>query len=196
MLMVLIVGAVVLVFCLSLLLVTYSLFAQTSRQITRLQCKLLAQSFSESLGEELKDPASGLSVYLKEQIQNGYWISGEASQSMDESSSESAAVSELLMNMDDEAALGDYHVTVALTYSVNVADDEGGDEGEEGDDQDPNLGGEAGSGEGPGPTAGEDPGASGTTYSIQATVKCVRGDGSDRDAQYYVIETVYPAVSF
>ena len=53
MIMVLIVGAVILVFCLSLLLVTYSLFAQTSRQTTRLQCKMMAQSFSESLKEEL-----------------------------------------------------------------------------------------------------------------------------------------------
>ncbi|MDD7642462.1 MAG: hypothetical protein PUK75_08310 [bacterium] len=30
------------------------------------------------------------------------------------------------------------------------------------------------------------------TYSIHAAIKCVRGDATDRDAQYYVVETTYP----
>lgn len=225
MLMVLIVGAVILVFCLSLLLVTYSLFIQTSRQTTRLQCKLMAQSFSESLQEELSDSSSELSVYLGKQISEGNWKS-----SMDGTEEEGPedvtnpdAVSELVLNLDDSATLSDYHLRVTLTYSLNAADDEEGDGGDDEDDQDNSLSGndidsgnqqngkqnnqqnsqqnnqqnnkqkkenqnEAGEG-----TNSENAVA---TYTIDAVITCMRGDGSDRDSQYYVLETSYPAVSF
>ena len=213
MLMVLIVGAVILVFCLSLLLVTYSLFAQTSRQTTRLQCKIMAQSFSESLKEELSDSSSNLAVYLGEQISNGNWKS--SMDGIDEEEPDDVenpdAVSELVLNLDDSSTLSDYHLSVTLTYSLNAADDEEGDGGDDEDDQDDSLsendvdsgnqqngkqnnqqnkGNQNGSGEGTNPADAV------ATYTVDAVITCMRGDGNDRDTQYYVLETSYPAVSF
>ncbi len=217
MLMVLIVGAVILVFCLSLLLVTYSLFAQTARQTTRLQCKMMAQSFSESLQEELSDSSSDLAVYLGEQIRNGNWKSSMDGIDEEEPDDEENpdAVSELILNLDDSSTLSDYHLSVTLTYSLNAADDEEGDGGEDEDDQDDSLSGndadsgnqqngkqnnqqnnrqnegnQNGSGE------GTDPNDAVATYTVNALITCMRGDGNDRDTQYYVLETSYPAVSF
>lgn len=217
MLMVLIVGAVILVFCLSLLLVTYSLFAQTARQTTRLQCKMMAQSFSESLQEELSDSSSDLAVYLGEQIRNGNWKSSMDGIDEEEPDDEENpdAVSELILNLDDSSTLSDYHLSVTLTYSLNAADDEEGDGGEDEDDQDDSLSGndadsgnqqngkqnnqqnnrqnegnQNGSGE------GTDPNDAVATYTVNALITCMRGDGNDRDTQSYVLETSYPAVSF
>lgn len=220
MLMVLIVGAVILVFCLSLLLVTYSLFAQTARQTTRLQCKLMAQSFSESFQEELSDSSSELSVYLGKQISEGNWKSSMDGMDEEEPDDEENpdAVSEIVLNLDDASTMSDYHLRVVLTYSLNAADEEG-DGGDDEDDQDNSLSGndvdsgnqqngkqnnqqnsqqnnqqnsgnqnEAGEG-----TNSENAVA---TYTVDAVISCMRGDGSDRDSQYYVLETSYPAVSF
>lgn len=207
MIVVLIVGAVVMVFCLSLLLVTYTLFAQTSRQTTQLQCKLLAQSCSEMLGEEFKNPDSELSGYLSEQIENGSWISEDMMKGMEEGSLSPGTVSELTLNLGDEGALGDYNLTVTLTYSLNIAEDDGSGEEDEDDDQDNNLtdgtGEESGVPEtNPGGSqaggTGSEPGtaeAGNVTYSIKAFIRCMRGDGTDRDVQFYTIETIYPAVS-
>ena len=222
MLMVLIVGAVILVFCLSLLLVTYSLFAQTARQTTRLQCKLMAQSFSESFQEELSDSSSELSVYLGKQISEGNWKSSMDGMDEEEPDDEKNpdAVSEIVLNLDEASTMSDYHLHVALTYSLNAADDEEGDGGDDEDDQDHSLSGndvasgnqqqnnqqnsqqnhqsnskqnngnQNNTGEG---TNSENAVA---TYTIDAVITCMRGDGSDRDPQYYVLETSYPAVSF
>ncbi len=64
MIVAMIVGVVVMVFCLSLLLVTYTFYAQTIKTTTNEQCKMLAQSFSETLGEDLKNPDSDICQYL------------------------------------------------------------------------------------------------------------------------------------
>ena len=213
MLMVVIVGAVILVFCLSLLLVTYSLFAQTSRQTTRLQCKMMAQSFSESLKEELSDSSSDLAVYLGKQIRDGNWKSSMGG--MDEEEPEDAenpdAVSELVLNLDDSSALSDYHLSVTLTYSLNAADDEESGGGDDEDDQDDTLSGnDADSGnqqngkqnnqqnKGTQNESGEGTDSENVvaTYTVNALITCMRGDGNARDTQYYVLETSYPAVSF
>lgn len=235
MIMVLIVGAVVLAFCLSLLLIAYSLFAQTSRQTGRQQCKLLAQSFSESLGTELSDPSSDLSQYLSKQIQSGDWksknpIRVEGADAETQENTE--GVTELILNLNDGGKLGAYHMTVTLTYTQNISDSEdiktpdGDDSDNSGssdqETQEPSGGTET-SGETETPSVPETSdeseapqesqvteevlllGEAATlseseepktpiilTYSIHAAIKCVRGDATDRDAQYYVIETTYP----
>lgn len=179
MLMVLIVSAVVLVFCLSLLLLTYSLFAQTSRQTTRVQCKLLAQSCEETLKAELQNPSSELSLYLKQQIQSENWIEE----------------GRLPLHLDTQGGTGDYRVSISLTYSVNIADDDGGDDGgDDNDDQDHDLNGDPVSGGNAKAAAAE--GESSTGYSIKAVIRCTRGEGTDRDTQYYEIETTFPNVVF
>ena len=130
------------------------------------------------------------------------------------------AVSEIVLNLDEASTMSDYHLHVALTYSLNAADDEEGDGGDDEDDQDHSLSGndvdsgnqqqnnqqnsqqnhqsnskqnngnQNNTGEG---TNSENAVA---TYTIDAVITCMRGDGSDRDPQYYVLETSYPAVSF
>lgn len=193
---VLIVSAVVMVFCLSLLLVTYTLFAQTSRQVTQLQCKLLAQSMSETLGEELKDPDSELTKYLGQQIEDGYWISQNAPDTEEEKSPAANAVTELLLDLDDGDALGEYQISVTLTYSLNLADDDGSSEGDEKDDQDQDPSGQEGGLPAGNPNGeGKQSEAGNGSYAVKASICCTRGDKKDRDAQSYTIEAEYPAVS-
>lgn len=67
----LVVGIVIFAFCLSMLLVSYTLFAQTSRSQTQLSCKNLAQSTAVEIGEELGDEdayadTDSLAYYLKD----------------------------------------------------------------------------------------------------------------------------------
>ncbi|MGN0151750.1 MAG: hypothetical protein ACI39Q_04685 [Wujia sp.] len=204
MIVVLVIGVIVLAFCLSLLLVTYTLFSQSSRQVTRLQCKMLAQSASETLGSELEDADSALIAYLKKQIDAGYWVSEGQVNDADDETSGSDAVTELVLNLDDDNATGAYNLTATLTYTLNVTDDEGGDEGSDEDDQDDDTKGGTTGNEGNKGNANEpsdtpadipDNTAGNGSYSIKAVIKCMRGDGTDRDVQYYVVETTYPSVS-
>lgn len=66
----LVVGIVIFGFCLSMLLVAYTLFAQTSRSQVQLGCKNVAQSTAEEIGHELESPESELSKFLLEQYAN------------------------------------------------------------------------------------------------------------------------------
>lgn len=66
----LVVGIIVFAFCLSMLLVSYTLFAQVSRNQVQLGCKTLALSVAEELEEELDDDGSEISVYLKDKLKS------------------------------------------------------------------------------------------------------------------------------
>lgn len=191
MIFVMIVSAVVLAFCLSMLLVTYTLFTQTSRQTTQMQCKLLVQTFSESLGEELKDPDSEISRYLGNQIRNGLWVSEGTS----EETMQSGAFRELKLNMDDSCKPGDYNLSVTLTYSLNVQEDDENETEAGRDDQDEDFGNTGVTNPDPGLGGSTEPPAGNGTYCINASVKCERGEMSERDVQYYVIDMIYPAVA-
>lgn len=72
----LVVGIIVFAFCLSMLLVSYTLFAQVSRNQVQLGCKTIALSFAEELQKELDDDGSELSVYLKDKL-NSFNESGD-----------------------------------------------------------------------------------------------------------------------
>lgn len=209
MVMVLIVTAVILAFCLSLLLVTYSLFSQTTRQTTRQQCRFLAQSFAEGFQAELADPDSDLCANLSRQIELGKWAASEDTEdeSTDTDGKEDGgkeerqdAVKELVFMLDDSAIPADYNLKVTLSYTVNTADDDGdgGDGGDDGDDQDktnPDSPGQnAGSGQESGGST-SDPDDSTKTYAITAKIRCTRGEEGGRDTQYYELETVYQSVS-
>lgn len=196
----LIVGAVILVFCLSLLLVSYTLFTQTNRQITQEQCRILTQSTMETLGKELKNPDSELALYLGEQIKSGKWMSESDSNAADPDAIESDVVSELSMTVDSNDQTGDYHIQVTFTYEYNLPDDdddEGGGGKDDQDDQD--LGSESGKSQQtqtnnsstsePGQPAGNG------SYTVWATVKCMRGSESDRDVQFYEMKSEFAAVT-
>lgn len=206
MLMVLIVSAVVMVFCLSLLLVTYSLFSQSARQTGRLQSKLYAQSCEESIKAELKNPDSDLNQYLKTQIQNGMWIPEGAGEE-ELANVPEEAVQEMILWLDTKGKAEGYQVKVVLTYSRNTSDDE--DEGNEDDDQDEDLlnsqepaqnpqSGQNGTKTqetGNSEPAGGNNEASVISYSIHAVIRCTKGEEADRDAQYYEMETTYSSVT-
>lgn len=208
MVVVLIVGAVVMVFCLSLLLAAYTLFSQTNRQVTQEQCKILTQSTAEMLSAELKNPDSALSGYLGTQIQSGKWISEETAKTAEPGDIDADAVSKLVMTLEDGGESGDYHVAVTFSYSLNLPEDDGGDDDDDDDDQDDTgNGGTSGGAESGGTSGGTESGgtAGGTesggtsggngSYTIRAVIRCTRGDGTGRDVQYYELETVFSSVS-
>lgn len=193
-----IVGVVVMVFCLYLLLVTYTLYAQSSRQTTRTQCKLFAQSFQESFGQELNDENSSLNKYLAQCINDGEWISEE--EAMATPSSElGTKVSEMKLDMSQDV-VSSYKLMVTLSYGINESDDEEESTEDEKDDQDEDLNpdkpGENLPGEPSGDLPGEAPGTPGNgSYTVHAKITCVR-DGLDAsDVQSYTIEAEYPTVS-
>ena len=66
----LVVGIIVFAFCLSMLLVAYTLFAQQSRNQVLLGCKTLACSTAEELEAEAADSSSELSKYLNTKLEN------------------------------------------------------------------------------------------------------------------------------
>lgn len=193
-----IVGVVVMVFCLSLLLVTYTLYAQSSRQTTRTQCKLFAQSFQESFGQELNDENSSLNQYLADCINDGEWISEE--EAMATPSSElGSKVSELKLDMS-QAVVPNYKLTVTLSYGINESDDEEETTEDEKDDQDeeltPGTPGEVVPDNPSGDLPGEAPGTPGNgSYTVHAKIECVRDGFDTSDVQSYTIETEYPTVS-
>lgn len=158
------------------------------------------------MGTELSDPSSDLSQYLSKQIQSGGWKSKNPIrvEGADAETPESpAGVTELVLNLNDGGNLGAYHLTVTLTYTQNIPD-AGDVDDEMGDDTDLDVSGsdsEGSQSSGEQESTGEPALLSESeesqapiilTYSIHATIKCVRGDATDRDAQYYVIETTYP----
>lgn len=177
----LIVGIVVLGFALSLLMVTYSLYAQMNRKTIGLQCKLLAQNFSEVLGKELKDDESELVAYLSEQMSAGNWISVEEAMS---DSVPVGTVSKLVLDMTDDS-LGSYRIQVVFTYTLNE-DNEDDDDAPEDDDQvdvdDP-------SGDNPGGSGDDDPNGRPTSgmYNVTAEIKCYKGSLNENDTQSYIV---------
>ena len=69
MVMTLIVGMVVMAFCLSLLLVAFTLFSQMNHNTIQFQCKTLAQSYLESLKTDFCNPDSDLIKYLSSKME-------------------------------------------------------------------------------------------------------------------------------
>lgn len=194
MLFAMIVAAVVMAFCLSLMLVVYSYYAQSARKLSQDQCKILAQSFSEALKEEFNsEETSELKTYLSSQINSGVWISSAESASV-----EAGKIKELLLNSNDIKVPG-YKIKVALTYYGSsgsdepVVDDDLPDE----DDEDDVFALMKISGMQSYEAAVPlfmDPISEPKSYYIKAKITCIRGDENDRDLQIYTVESVYPSV--
>lgn len=87
--------------------------------------------------------------------------------------------------------MGDYHLTVELTY---LPYDTGGGETDPEDKDDSDT--EEATVETIETTTETTPASpAAISYMVHASIKCVRGDGTDRNAQYYVMESDYPNVS-
>lgn len=177
----LIVGVVVMAFCLSLLLVTYTLYAQTNRQNTQLQCKLMAQTFAEQLEQDLKTNVdnSKLVEYMGASIKDNNWRSLEAEDNMEKS----VDYTKLIIDCDSEVA--GYTYNVIFTYIINTADEDeeeipGGGESSEGNPGDGSAGG-----------SGDGDAENTRNCTIYSTITCRRGDGKDRDVISYTINGEY-----
>lgn len=183
----LVVGVVIMVFCLSMLLVTYTLFAQTSRQTTQLQCKLLAQSYSEALDKEFSKKAedSELQKYLADMIKDGSWMSEDD----DSEEAGPGSYSEVTMEIDQSASNVAVGYTIVTTFTYENNDSEEDDEplpGTDDDDQD-----DTGNDPETDPTNPDEPTQVGGSYIVHAVIQCMRGDGNGRDVQSYLLESQY-----
>lgn len=188
MIVALVVGVVAMVFCLSLLLVAYTLYAQTNRKNLQTKCKLLAQSSLKAVELELMDNTSNLDEYLYNQIKNGLWVSIEE----DEANGEGGAlaygsVAYLTLNLNHGDSAAGYNIIATFSYSMSDdSEDEVLPDGP--DDQEGNESGNAGGGEAP-----EDNTVG--AYTIFVDVTCVRGSLEDRDSQSYTISAEYTSVT-
>lgn len=185
-----IVGVVVMVFCLTLIMVVYTLFSQTSRQNTRMQCKLLAQSFSEELADVLLDDTSELNKYLSELVEEEMWITAE-DMADDTITKKPGVVSELIFEITDVAGPG-YIIEVAFSL----------EEDEELEEEDDIMDGtpEGGPESNPEDPLEENPDEPDEgepvvdIYNINAKITCRRGQKNAKDVQAYTQDSEYTNV--
>lgn len=104
----LVVGIIVFAFCLSMLLVAYTLFAQANRNQVQLGCKTVAWSTSEELKAEMNDPGSELSSFLINKLAEFDAAEAGGSNPVDR---------KVELTLDAGSALGGYDVIV--TFEVN-----------------------------------------------------------------------------
>lgn len=162
----LIVATIIMGFCLSLLMVTYTLFAQTNRQISEQQCKMMAQSFAEQLKNELQDPNSSLVQYMQAAIESGKWKSVT-----ERGEGDSVDYTKLYIKGSPENT--DYIMEVSFTYISNVGGDTGSEE-----------------------NSSELPAGSFIkNCTVNAVVTCKRANASERNKLMYTVEKEYD-VSF
>lgn len=190
-----IIGVVVMVFCLLLLMVTYILYEQSIKKVDDTQCRLIAQTCMESVRSEIVDSESDVHKYLADQMSNGTWISIEkALVDTDEN-----AISELVLNMvdhtvDQELAL--YDIQTIISYSITQGSDDDGSP-EVPDDND--IYDESGSGNGSSNGGGSS--GSGQNYNgngnvaVYIKVIVIKGP-KDSPMSYCSYETECPAVTF
>jgi len=186
-----VVGVVMAVFCLSLLLVTYTLYAQTAKRNALIQCKYAAGSMADLLEEELKDTSSDLNNKLEGEMRHqkedgsftGTWVAEG------NSSSEADEVIEYSMDYTGgETALKAYDFDVSFKYTKvgDTASDAGGEtidyDGQfnDKDDADESEWDEM---------VGAD-GASAGGYNVTMEVTCSRGD------TVYVVKKTIQGVTF
>ena len=173
----LIVGVVILTFCLMLLLVAYTLFSQTSRVLSQSQCKILSQTMADQIADKLEEKQpnglganNDLQTELKKRIANKDSVAGWK------------AGNELVYETT-VPGISAYTFEVAFTYVDMITEDmsesTGAGEAVVDDDMEEN-GLEA------------DFGADGVNsmiggYPVTVRVTCIRGDsaGNDRDIQQY-----------
>lgn len=213
MIVALIVSVVVMVFCLSLLLVAYTLFSQTNRNNIQLQCKFLAQSYAEDLKEEMEDTDSDMVKYLQYKMTDtasayGVWISTDASAEEREEYTLKGVKTYEELNLEVDAE--GYHIYLTVTHKPLAGTDEDDDTDNPDDEYEGTAGQDPGGSSSAGQntednrengSAGQDPGGNGSagagsgkaahsTGKEQITVKmqCVRGEDKDRGDSYTIEE--------
>jgi hypothetical protein len=113
-------GVVMAVFCLSLLLVTYTLYAQTARRNVQIQCKYAAGNMAAQLETQLKDKESelykGLNAEIRKQNPDGSYSGTWAP--VGNSSSEADDIIEYKLDyLGSEEAFKAYDFDVSFRYT-------------------------------------------------------------------------------
>lgn len=185
-----IIGVVVMVFCLLLLMVTYILYSQSTNRVNEMQCKIIAQSGMEALRDEIRDSDSEIHKYLADQIEAGTWLSADAAVV----NPGSEAVTELELDLVDRTDSNDlylYDVKATLSYGLNQSDDDfvlpdidDDNDGSSGANAGGNIGGNVG---------GQPAGIGNVTVHIKITV--IKGP-EDNPLCYITYEADYDEVSF
>lgn len=194
MVMTLIVGMVVMAFCLSLLLVAFTLFTQMNHNTIQFQCKTLAQSYLESLKNDFSNPDSDMIKYLNSKMEmpeegNEIWIA----QNLPESELEELKLSglkpykELFLQVDASG----YTMDICMTYERTQASAEEGFENESDDEIEEvntNMNSTTNEPGTNGGTATNEPGtfSSGSTFErlIHVKLTCVRGTDTNSNDSY------------
>ena len=160
----LVIGIVVSIFAVMLLVVTYSLFAQSSRQTGQTQCQIMADSYAECLVDELKDKESSVYKYLIEQLNAG--------------------------NDEIELDLIQDNYTIYTTFKyVGGAVSEDNDLSVDLDDNDPESSEETAPTVTPTPTGGVIP--MGRNVKLTATISCNKGGKGGIGEQSYTLTQKY-----
>lgn len=180
----LVIGVVVAIFAVMLLMVSYSLYVQSSKQIGQQQCRILADSFAENFAGELEDNTSDISLYLSKRI------SGEIEPKWVRMPADATEVSSIDMYFVPEDTNFDIMVHMSFGGADYCADDEKTLK----DDNDPedDLQDDDDIPEGTTPLPGGDDGiGAGDVVDIEATITCSKGGVNGIDVQKYTVTRTY-----
>lgn len=188
MIVALVVSVVIMVLCLSLIMITYTLFTQTSRRSGQAQCKEIAQSFAESIEKEVEDPDSLFVRYLNERIQTTiperYWCPIDSSEETDPKYSEDA-ISQLDLSITE---IEGYTIYVSMTYEM-VDNSDSEEDIESSDPDTPEAPGSSDPSDAGDPrdpdTPSEDPPAEPNYPLATIMIKCIKGSDAVPDPLYY-----------
>ncbi len=184
----LVIGIVVMIFAVMLLMVTYTLYASSSRQTGQTQCRIMADSYAECLKGELNDSESTVYKYISEQLKAG------------EKRIELDLIQEnytIYTQFEQIVGVGSGHS--ADDDKTTETDDNDPVDGET-DDNEPDEGNTPGGGQVP-PTPGNGPSGdddtpaapiqSGRTVELKATIKCNKGGTGGIGEQSYTLTQNY-----
>ncbi len=174
----LIVGVVIMTFCLMLLMVAYTLFSQTSRVLSQSQCKILSQTLANQIADRLEEmQPNGMAANNDLQVELKNRIAGKDSISGWKAGSE-------LVYETTVPGISSYSFEIAFTYvdimttDAMESDLAAGEAVIDDDMEESGLEADFGAG-GVNPLMGG--------YPVTVRVTCIRGDvsRSDRDIQQY-----------
>lgn len=176
----LVIGIVVSIFAVMLLMVTYSLYASSSRQTVQTQCRIMADSYADCLKGELEDTESTVYKYISEQLKAGK--------------------KEIELDLIQDNYTIYTHFEQVIGGTSNSSEDDNGPVDE--DDNDPNsvdvpaMPEEPTPGAPEGPDGGDDdtpasPVLPGSKKELKATIKCNKGGTGGIGEQSYTLTQYY-----
>jgi len=122
-----VVGVVMMAFALSLLAITYTLYAQTARRTVQIQCRYLAESVGDDLKSEIEDKESHLYKVLAShvyKVRAGSTIHTGTWKAQGVNATEASETMEYKLDTKGDEDLKDYEISVSFRYVQGLTDDE------------------------------------------------------------------------